>query len=162
MGALLMRMMWAGQQDEIVAVLSQLTTVRVMPVETSVAALLCRVGRIEEAKAYLDGKTIDLSPHWWFSTMVSAMAAEAALYTGRTELAASAYDSLSQFRGQLAAAGSGTALGPVDAFLAMAAATTGERERATRHAEDAARLCEQWRIPLAAEWFAGIRKSFGF
>jgi DNA-binding SARP family transcriptional activator/outer membrane murein-binding lipoprotein Lpp len=162
MGALLMRMMWAGQEDEIVAVLSELTRVRVMPVETSVAALMCRVGRIEEAKAYLDGKTIDLSPHWWFSTMVSAMAAEAALYTGRTDLAASAYDGLWEFRGQLAAAGSGTALGPVDAFLAMAAATTGERELATRHAEDAARLCEQWRIPLAAEWFAGIRQSFGF
>jgi DNA-binding SARP family transcriptional activator len=162
MGAVLMRMMWAGQQDEIRGVLSQLGQVKVMPVETSVAALMCRVGQVDEARQYLDGRTIDLSPHWWFSTMAAAMAAEAALFTGRTDLAAAAYSAMSDFRGQLAAAGSGTALGPVDAFLAMAAAATGELALATQHADDAARLCEQWRIPLAADWFAGIRATFGF
>ena len=36
-------------------------------------------------------------------------------------------------------AGSGNALGPVDAFLAMAAAATGEAELAARHADDALR-----------------------
>jgi hypothetical protein len=47
-------------------------------------------------------------------------------------------------------------------FLAMAAAATGERDLATRHAQDAARLCEEWRIPLAAQWFAEVRESFDF
>ena len=44
----------------------------------------------------------------------------------------------------------------------MAAEATGERDLATRHADDAARLCEEWRIPLAAEWFADVRSKFGF
>jgi hypothetical protein len=94
--------------------------------------------------------------------MVSAMAAEAALYTGRTDLAADAYAALAEFRGQPACAGSGTSLGPVDAFLAMAASATGERELATRHAQDAARLCDEWRIPLAGVWFADVRAAFAF
>jgi hypothetical protein len=44
----------------------------------------------------------------------------------------------------------------------MAAEATGERDLATRHAQEAARLCEEWRIPLAAEWFAQIRSNYGF
>ena len=76
--------------------------------------------------------------------------------------AADAYAALSEFSGQPACVGSGTALGPVDAYLAMAAEATGERALATRHADDAARLCEEWRIPLAAQWFADLRSRFGF
>ena len=59
-------------------------------------------------------------------------------------------------------AGSGNASGPVDAFLAMAAASTGERQVATRHADDAERLCEEWDIPLAARWLRGQRERYGF
>ncbi len=162
MGAMLMRIMWGRQEEELRAALSQIDGVTVMPVDTSVAALMCRVGRVDDAREYLEGRTIDLSPHWWFSTMVSALAAEAALYTGNAALAADAYASMTEFRGQPACAGSGTSLGPVDAFLAMAAAATGERDLATRHARDAARLCEVWRIPLAGQWFADVRKSFDF
>jgi hypothetical protein len=94
--------------------------------------------------------------------MVAAMAAEAALRIGLPDLASAAYDSLSGIAGQPASAGSGTCVGPVDMFLAMAAAATGERDLAARHARDAARLCEEWRIPLAASWFAQVREEFGF
>ncbi len=162
MGAMLMRMMWAGQREELAVALSALEQVAVMPVEAPMAALMCRLGRVDEARDYLADKDLELSPHWWFSTMVSSMAAEAALHTGRSDLAAEAYAVLAEFRGQPACAGSASTLGPVDAFLAMAAAGTGERELATRHAEDAVRLCEQWRIPLAGRWFGELRTQFGF
>jgi len=162
MGALLMRMLWGRQREELEVVVLQIEQVSVMPVETSLAAMLCRLGRNDEARAYLEGKTLNLSPYWWFSTMVSALAAEAALGTGRTDIAAAAYDALIEYRGQPACAGSGTSLGPVDAFLAMAACATGEHDLATQHAEDAARLCEEWRTPLAGEWFAEVRSGFGF
>jgi hypothetical protein len=62
----------------------------------------------------------------------------------------------------MACAGSGSALGPVDAFLAMAAATTGEAEIAARHAADALALCRTWRIPLVAEWISDQRDRFSF
>ena len=162
MGAFLMRIIWGGQVDELRSVVPELAKVTVMPVAASTAAVLCRIGEIDEARGYLATHTIDLSPHWWFATMESAMAAEAALFTGLKDLAVDAYAALSPFSGQPACAGSGTSLGPVDAFLAMAAEATGQRDLATRHADDAARLCEEWRIPLAAEWFADLRSKFGF
>jgi hypothetical protein len=154
--------MWGRSNEELVSVLPQVGRVEAMPIESSMAALLCRVGRVDEAREYLEGRTIDLSPHWWFSTMVAALAAESALQVGRPDLASDAYAAMTDFRGQPACAGSGTSLGPVDAFLAMAAAATGEHDLAVRHADDAARLCEEWRIPLAGEWFAEVRTTFGF
>jgi hypothetical protein len=94
--------------------------------------------------------------------MIWAMAAETSMYLRLPELASTTYALLVPLKGRPASAGSGTALGPVDAFLAMAAEATGERDLATRHAQDASRLCEEWRIPLAAEWFARIRSNYGF
>ncbi len=44
----------------------------------------------------------------------------------------------------------------------MAAVATGEQDLATRHADDAARLCEEWDVPLAASWFDGVREKFAF
>ena len=162
MGAILMQIMWGQKEEGLRVVVPELSRVTVMPIDASMAALLCRIGEVDEARAYLEGREIDLSPHWWFSTMVAAMAGEAAMYTGLRDLAANAYEVLSEFRGQPACAGSGTALGPVDAYLAMAAEATGERDLATQHAEDALRLCEEWRIPLAAAWFGDVRSKFGF
>ena len=145
MGAVLMRMVWGGQVQVLLDLLSDLEGVTVMPADSSLAAMLCRIDRVDEARLFLRDREIDLSPDWWFSSMVAAMAAEAALYTEDPDLAAAAYASMSGFSGQLASAGSGTALGPVDAFLAMAAAATGERELAAKHADNAARLCVEWR-----------------
>jgi hypothetical protein len=54
------------------------------------------------------------------------------------------------------------AIGPVDAFLALAAVATGERELATEHADAALELCREWEIPLAAEWFRDQRDRYGF
>lgn len=53
-------------------------------------------------------------------------------------------------------------LGPVDAFLALAAQATGDAPAATRHADRAADLMAAWSIPLAAQWLEGQRKTYGF
>jgi hypothetical protein len=161
-GAILMKLIWGDQVEVLAQQMGQMEAVTVIPPQASIAALLCRMGRVDEAREYLQHETIEFTEDWWFSSLVSAMGAEAALHTGRTDLAAQAYASLSTMKGQPACAGSGTCVGPVDAFLAMAAWATGERDLATRHAEDAARLCEEWEIPLAAQWFAGVRETFGF
>jgi glutamate synthase domain-containing protein 3 len=136
--------------------------VRVMPIEASGAAILGRAGHVERARERLLGRTLDLSPDWWFSTMVLSMAAEAAVYTGAREIAATAYDRLLPFAGMPAASGSGTVIGPVDTFLAMGALATGERDLASRHADDAARLCAQWEVPLAAAWLTRRRQEYAF
>ena len=50
----------------------------------------------------------------------------------------------------------------MDAFLAHAAAAVGDLELAGAHADDALLLCEEWRIPLVAQWLRDQRDRFGF
>ena len=161
-GAFLMDLLWSGRPEDLLSMLDQIEAVRVLPVHPTVAAVLGRAGRLEEARTWLTSPEVDLSPDWWFSTMVISMAAEAAMYVGAPDVAATAYDRLVPFSGMPACSGSGTVIGPVDAFLAMAAHTTGERDLATRHADDAVRWCAEWEIPLAAAWFAEVRQRYGF
>ena len=162
MGAFLMRIIWGGQVEELRSVVPELEKVTVMPVHASTAGVLCRIGEIDEARAYLETHTIDLSPHWWFSTMESAMAAEAALFTGLKDLAADAYAALSEFSGQPACAGSGTSPRPRRRLPRHGRRSHGRTRPGHPARDDAARLCEEWRIPLAAEWFADLRSKFGF
>lgn len=162
LGAMLMKLVWGEDPQLLEVALPGLREVTVMPVEAIVASMLCRLGQVEEAREVARAGPIDLTPDWWFSSMVIAAAAEAALIAELPDLGAAAYDALSPMAGQPACAGSGTVTGPVDAFLAMAAAATGERDLAARHARDAARLCEEWQIPLAASWLAEMRERYGF
>jgi hypothetical protein len=81
---------------------------------------------------------------------------------GDREVAAQTYAKLAPIAGQNCSAGSGNAMGPADAFLALSAAAVGERELAARHADSALELMAAWRIPLAAEWLADQRERYGF
>jgi hypothetical protein len=69
---------------------------------------------------------------------------------------------VSMYAGYSCSAGSGLAVGPVDAFLAMAAAATGERELAARHADDALALAQAWEVPLVAAWIREQRTTYGY
>ena len=94
--------------------------------------------------------------------VAAAHAAEAALLLDRPGLAAEVYPLLSQWPGRAALAGTGAPLGPVDAFLALAAAAVGETALAAGHADDALRLCDEWRMPPVADWLTGLRSRYGF
>ncbi len=127
--------------------------------------MLCRVGRLDEARAWFDAHRDEVEANieinTWFLTMALSMGAEAASYLGDRELAATTYERLADLAGRPACAGSGTVVGPVDIFLAMAAVTTGETELATRHADRAVELCETWDVPLAADWVRRERERLG-
>ena len=86
-GAFLMDLLWSGRAEDLLSIVDQVEGVQVMPIDAPVAAILGRVGRIDEARELLTGD-LDLSPDWWFSTMVLSMAAEAAMYTGVRDVAA--------------------------------------------------------------------------
>jgi hypothetical protein len=155
-------LMWRGEHEAILEVLQPLVDEAALPTDASVLALLVRTGRIDEARAFAAEHEIDLGGDTWFSLLPWSLGAEAALALGDRELASTTYELLAPHAGHMACAGSGTALGPVDAFLAMAAAATGEAELAARHADDALALCRAWRIPLAAEWISDQRDRYGF
>ncbi len=161
-GAFLMDLLWSGRAEDLLSIVDQVESVQVMPIHASVAAILGRVGRTEEARKLLLEEDLVLSADWWFSTMVLSMACEAAMYAEVPDVAATAYDLLLPFSGMPAVSGSGTMIGPVDSFLAMGARATGEQDLATRHADQAVRLCAEWEIPLAATWFTRLRESYGF
>jgi hypothetical protein len=96
------------------------------------------------------------------SLIAWAHAAELALYLAEPTLAAGAYEKLAPLAGMNTCAGSSLALGPVDCFLAAAAAATGERELAARHADDALALAAAWDVPLVADWLRGLRAAYDF
>lgn len=133
-----------------------------LPLAAPLVALLQRVGRPQEARTYAAAHPIDLERDDWFALLTWCCAGEAALGLGDSELGAAAYRRAAPYAGRPCIAGSGAAMGPVDAFLALAAAAAGELPTATAHADRALQLCAEWRIPVAAQWLRDHRERSGF
>lgn len=165
-GAMLMQVMWEGQVEVVTEGVIALSQDSFLPLSTSIVSMLCRAGRLDEAREYLAAhaeeveRTVEVQT--WFSTMALSMAAEAACHLEDARLGAAAYERLVHSSGRPACAGSGTVVGPVDIFLAMAAEATGEHELAVRHADAALEQCERWDVPLAADWVRRERERFSF
>ena len=157
-GALITLRLWQGRGDEIAPALLGLEGGPI-PITSTVLVFLLRSGDLDGARAHAAEHPVVLDEVDWFSLMNWACAAEAALGLGDTELAAAAYEKLAPYAGRVASAGSGNAMGPVDAFLAHAAAAVGDLDIAARHADDALRLMEEWQIPLAAQWLRDQRDA---
>ncbi|MGY2703788.1 hypothetical protein [Nocardioides sp. HB32] len=165
-GALLMLLLWQGRDEELAAAMLSMEGQTFLPIATSIVAIQCRTGHVDDARtwydAHRDDVTAAMDSNTWYSPMAWSMGAETACYLGDAELAATAYQLLSDLAGRPACAGSGTAIGPIDMFLAMAAHATGEDDLATRHADRALELCDAWDVPLAADWVRRERATFGF
>jgi hypothetical protein len=162
-GAVLTVRYFEGRLAEALPMMEQLVATTGLPVTAVVTALLLRLGLREQAEQALAGlPPIDLSADDWFSMMNWCTAGEVALAFGDAELGAAAYARAVPYAGRMCGGGSGAPLGPVDAFLALAAAATGETATATRHADRALQLCEEWRIPPVARWLRDQRDRYGF
>lgn len=161
LGAVVSVYMWTGRNEELAGMM-QLAEDEVLPMVAATTVTLDRAGRTDEAVEHARTHTVDLAQDNWFSMLNWCCAAEVALLTGDRELATATYDLLAPYAGRCACAGSGTTLGPVDLFLAQAAAAVGELDLARRHAHEGARLCEEWQVPLVTQWWRDQRDRFGF
>lgn len=165
-GATLMLLLWQGRDEELAAAMLAMEGNTFLPIATSIVAMQCRTGSVDAARAWYDAHREDvdvaMASDTWFSPMAWSMGAEAACYLDEPELAAAAYEKLIHLSGRPAGAGSGSAIGPVDMFLAMAAHATGQDDLATGHADRAVELCGAWNVPLAADWVRRERERFGF
>jgi hypothetical protein len=160
-GAVLSVRLFQGRLAEALPVLMDLVGRSRLPVAPIVTAMLLRVGRVDEARAV--APAIDLSgPESWFAMNVWCVAGEAALGLGDAELGAAAYARAAPYAGRVCVAGSGAPLGPVDAFLALAAAAAGETATASAHADRALEQCREWAIPPVAQWLRDQRDRYGF
>lgn len=153
--------LWEGRPGEMVPVLEAFDETA-YPFSASVAVYLWRAGEQDKARAVHAERGAPLDHDNDISLLAWAHAAELALYLGDPALAAGAYERLAPLAGLNTCAGSSLALGPVDTYLALAAAAAGERELAARHAEDALALAAAWDVPLVAQWLRGLRASYGF
>ncbi len=132
------------------------------PMTAVVAACLWQAGAEEEASAYLASHTIDLGPDDWFSPLNWGNAGLVALLSGDAALGAEVYARLAPLAGQSCCAGSSNASGPVDGYLACAAAAAGRLDLARAHADDALRLADAWGVPLYAAWLSDLRTRHAF
>jgi DNA-binding SARP family transcriptional activator len=152
---------WRRDTDQAVEVLQSMEG-GPFPVSAMIVALLWRGGREDDARAYYGTHPVDLGTDDWFSLLNWGMAGEASRYVDDPALGAAAYAMLEPLAGRSCGSGSGFASGPVDAYLAMAASAADRAEEATRHADAAERLCEEWQLPLAAQWLRDQRERYGF
>ena len=160
-GALVALRLWQGRSAEIAPLLAALED-GPLPVTSSRLVFLLRGGEEAAARALHAERPVELEQEDWFSMLNWCCAAEASLWLDDRDLAAAAYARIAPFEGYSCSAGSGNAMGPVDAYLAQAAAAVGEAELAARHADRALELMETWQTPLAAQWLRDQRGRFCF
>ena len=160
-GNFLVLSMWRDGQVPSQDMVSSLEAMK-FPMTTTIAYSLWWSGHEQEAVDYLATHEVDLRTDDWFAMLNRCWGAAMAAFAGDAVLGAEAYRLLAPYAGHACVAGSGVASGPVDAYLALAALATGETELATRHADDAARLGEEWQIPLFSAWLRAQRDRFAF
>jgi hypothetical protein len=157
----MMLRIFQGDGPAVAAGMQGLSQRSMMPLTCVVAAVLLRVGALDAARGMMATATVDLETEDWFSLLHWCTAGEVAAGLGLPELGARAYARALPYAGRVAVAGVGGPLGPVDAFLALAAAAVGEQETARRHADDAERLCAAWQVPRVAQWLRDVRVLHG-
>jgi hypothetical protein len=153
--------LWQGRSIEMVPVLEAFDT-SPYPFAASIAVYLWRAGEHDRARQVYAERGAPLDHDNDISLLAWAHAAELALYLGETALGADAHARLRPYAGLNTCAGSSLALGPVDTYLALAAAAGGDLPLAARHADDGVALAKSWGIPLVADWLGGLRDAYGF
>ncbi|WP_345526270.1 BTAD domain-containing putative transcriptional regulator [Nocardioides endophyticus] len=161
LSSLLAMRVWQGRSIEMVPVLEQFAQTP-FPFAASVAVYLWRAGEHDRARAYHAEHGAPLGHVNDIAVLSWCHGAELALYLGERDLAAGAYALLAPYAGMSCCAGSDLALGPIDAYLALAAAAVGERDLASRHADAALALADDWGIPVFAEWLRDTRRAHDF
>jgi hypothetical protein len=159
--ALAIRMAAGAVDAATVEALVAATRGSALQVDAPLLAMMLRAGQEDRARRRYAEHGLDLDHDNWYSLMHHCMAGEAAFGLGERELGARVLELVAPYAGRPCSAGAAAAVGPVDAWLAMAAAAAGDHARARRHADDAEALAERWRIPAFAAWFAGVRRRSG-
>jgi hypothetical protein len=160
--ALVLRMAMGQVDDAVVAGFESVAATSPLPMRAHLLMLMLRAGQRDRALQRFAATGVELDHDDWFSLQQQCQAAEAAIGLDAAELGATIYRWLAPYAGRVCCAGAAVALGPVDSYLALAAAAAGESAVATRHARDAEALCAQWEIPLVASWLRTQRDTHGF
>jgi predicted ATPase/DNA-binding SARP family transcriptional activator len=134
-----------------------------LPMQIFEVVALWRAGRHEQSAARYEPTELRplLEREMGFSSALRCGIAEASLYFDDADLARGVYDALLPYEGRSSGA-DGLFFGPVDAFLAIAARASGRTKVAATHADNALAIMDEWNLPAARTWFAGLRATFKF
>ena len=158
-GAVLPLLMWQGKTEE---ALNLLPDIDDAVLQVGRRLLLWQTGRIDELRDSWDRTGSADPPDDWFAIFRLCEAAVTALALGRPSIGADVYRRLAPYAGTVASAGASGPMGPVDTYLALAAAAVGDSATASRHADDALARCEQWGLSVCAQAITAMRGSVGF
>ena len=149
--------MWQGEELRAANALHALAAEPPYPLAAPVTALMLRADEADQAREHLElvgGLRLAPEDHE-LAGYLDCHAAEVALRLGDAEVAADCYRRLTPYAGRTGQAGSALNAGPIDAFLAMAAAATGETVRAAEHADAAVVLMDRWDSASVARGSSG-------
>ncbi|MET7400222.1 hypothetical protein ABZS66_42730, partial [Dactylosporangium sp. NPDC005572] len=142
---------WQGRAAELLPVIRPVYEAQPTVSAAMYLLVLLHAGHLDEAAEVNERRPEH--PASWALPFDLSVAAYAAFALSRPDQGAEVYRRLAPLAGRTASAGSGAPIGPVDAYLALAASAAGEPELARRHAADAAALVEAWDIPVFGAWF---------
>ena len=151
--------MWQGKAQE---ALSLVPDVDDPFVQVGRRLLLRQTGRIDELRDSRERTGSADPPDDWFAVFRLCEAAATASALSSPSIGAAVYRRLAPYAGTVASAGASGPLGPVDTYLALAAAAAGQSVTASRHAADALVLCERWGLPVCAQAIRALRTSGAF
>lgn len=122
---------------------------------------LCELGRLDEARRLFDRLAVDdfrglPKGNEWLCTLT--LLTEAVDVLDDRNRAATLYDLLAPYAGQVVLIAAEVSLGPVFRPLGMLASLMGQREAARRHFEDSMAMCERMG---ARPWLAHSQYQFG-
>jgi len=160
-GALLVPQIWGGAIAPH-EVLLEYTGDANIPIEPGLTVMLLRTGMRGAAAEVWGAHAYELGPDHWFAELHWSFGAEVALELGDRALGAAVYERLLPLRGGCVIAGTGPAHGPVDMYLALAAAAAGEAALASEHADAAAALSRAWNLPQVTLVLDDLRERHGF
>jgi hypothetical protein len=154
-------LLWQGRAADVLPFMSAASGLSI-PSDAPTVLMLLRSGHVDGARERMERDGLPLDTEDFLMLFRLAVAAEAALVLKLPALGAAVYTRLLPYADHVATAGSGIALGPVSAFLALAAASTGELATASRHAAEALDRCTRWGLGPVAAWLDEHRERARF
>jgi hypothetical protein len=161
-GALLLPLLWDPGREVDLSLMGAYLDDALVPIGPALVVLMLRRGADDAAARTWASVDYDLTLDNWYAALHWALGAEIALRLGDRDLGAQVYQRLLPLRAGCIISGTGPAMGPADAYLAVAAAAAGEGTVASEHADAAAGLCGTWQIPQVGRWLADLRERYAF
>ena len=132
-------------------------------IDAPVHQMLARAGRLDDLSRLLPDSRVtvhDLAQ--WSQLSDWCMEAEAAAAVADVDLARRARAVLAPYADRISLAGAAACFGPVSGYLALAAATAGDREAARRYATAAHDTATLWGWHAYVDWLDEARDRLGF